>query len=92
MDDGSKAESGGLILSTDGFDKSSIDLLCSVLSHKFRLKVTTHKQKSCVNKKGDTRYRIYISTYSMVKLRSIVGPYIIPLILYQRIFFIKKKF
>lgn len=81
MDDGSKSQSGGLILSTEGFDKTSIDLLCSVLSNKYGLTVTT--PKNGVNRQGNSRYRIYVSANSMLKLRSIIKPYIIPSMSYK---------
>jgi hypothetical protein len=64
LDDGSLATKGGVYLSTDGFNQSSLDHLCNELD-KFGLLPSLHK--------NDSNYRIYIPKYRTYKFFQVIG-------------------
>lgn len=79
MDDGC-AQGNAVVLCTDSFTLSEVELLCNVLQTKFGLEAHPVKR----NQAGKPlRWRIYISTKSKALLESIVLPYFIPSMLYK---------
>lgn len=64
-----------LILCTDGFTESGVDLLIDALKNKFGLK--------CRKEKGNSGYRIIILKSSMDKLRDMVLEYMDPSMYYK---------
>jgi len=78
MDDGAKASSG-LKLCTNAFTYSECLLLLKVLDANFSLKATIQLAGS----KSEDQYVIYIRAESMLLLREIVNPYIIPEMKYK---------
>lgn len=75
MGDGTRSPSGGLILCTDGFTIPEITRLINILIIKYDLKCGIHKNKNS--------YRLYISSKSMDKVRSLVESHIIPEMQYK---------
>ena len=65
-----------LILCTDGFTESGVDLLIEVLTKKFGLKCRKEKKKNMT-------FRIIIVTSSMGKLRSLVLEHMDPSMYYK---------
>lgn len=79
MDDGT-ASGNGVVLCTDSFTYSEVELLCNVLQTKFGLKAYPVKRPQ---KGKPLRWRIRISAESKALLHSIVLPYFIPSMLYK---------
>ncbi len=77
MDDGSikSAQSKGVLLNTQSFTKSEVELLCRVLEENFSLKAKPRKQKE--------GWQIYISGESYETFRKAVEPYLIPEMMYK---------
>ena len=77
MGDGSR-HNLGLHLSVYAFSYEEVEILIDILKTKFNFKCSVHKLSSIGNKP-----RIYIWEESMVKLRLLVSPFIIPSMLYK---------
>ena len=75
MGDGTVA-SLGLTLCTDSFTIPDVVKLMNVLLIRYQLECTLHLHRP-------TQYRIYIRSKSMPKLRSIVGQYMCPTMMYK---------
>lgn len=77
MDDGYK-HGNGIVLCTDNFTLSGVNLLIKALESNFGLKCTIHVRKQIC-------WRIFISgeKENAKKLRSLVLPYFIPSMLYK---------
>lgn len=77
MDDGStkSKESNGRIICTHGFSQTEVLLLCQVLREKFSLEARPRKQKDGIE--------IYISGHSYIRLKELIGKYIIPSMRYK---------
>lgn len=75
MDDGFHTKRGGVTLCTDSFTNDEVLLLKSAIEGNFNLSCTLH-----VKPKGK---RIYISGRDLPKLVKLVGPYMIPSMLYK---------
>nr|ACU25388.1 hypothetical protein [Trebouxia angustilobata] len=73
MDDGSmkSTQSKGVLLNTQAFSHSEVQLLCNVLTEKFNLYCWPRKQKK-------NTYQIYISGKTYETLRNCIYPFIIP--------------
>ena len=78
MDDGSmkSTQSKGVLLNTQSFSHSSVQLLCNVLTKKFNLSCWPRKQKN-------NQYQIYISGKSYETLRDCIYGFIIPDMVYK---------
>jgi hypothetical protein len=74
QDDGGKLGSG-FQLATHAFSKDEVDLLASVLTHKFDLKTSVYVDRG--------RPLIYIHAPSLSKLATLVRPYFHPSMLYK---------
>jgi LAGLIDADG DNA endonuclease family len=81
MDDGSlkSKDSKGVILNTQGFNLTDVELLCSVLLKKFDLQAAPRKQTH----RGVVYYQIYISGHSFEHLSKLIYSHIIPEMLYK---------
>ena len=77
MGDGSR-HNLGLHLSVYAFSNEEVEILIDVLKTKFNLKCSIHKLSSIGGKP-----RIYIWEESIIELRLLVSPYIIPSMLYK---------
>jgi hypothetical protein len=75
MGDGS-AQRDGLIICTDSFTIPEVVRLINVLMIRYRLDCTLRFHTP-------TQPRIYIRQRSLAKLQTIVGPYILPSLLYK---------
>jgi len=75
MGDGTRNAAGGLILCTDCYSAKEVVLLINILMIKYDLQ--------CSMPKHNGKYRIYISTKSMDKVRSLVESHIIPEMQYK---------
>jgi hypothetical protein len=82
MDDGQYEKRGGLTLCTDSFTMEEINTLISVLETKFGFICTVHKKVKKIVR-TEYYYRIYISTKSLPKLRSLVTKFMHPTMLYK---------
>ena len=78
MDDGSmkSTQSKGVLLNTQSFSHSEVQLLCNVLTKKFNLSCWPRKQKN-------NQYQIYISGKSYETLRDCIYGFIIPDMVYK---------
>lgn len=76
------ADAKTVVLSTDNFTLSEVELLMSVLKTNFGL-VTTIKRRIKANKEVCWRIRFSGRAENLSKLRSLVLPYIIPSMLYK---------
>lgn len=79
MGDGYFAD-GCVKICTDNFTEQEVFYLIQVLLDKFSIKATANKR---TNTNGKVLWRIRISKSSMEKLKLLVGPYIIPEMLYK---------
>lgn len=77
MDDGSmkSKQSKGVIFNTQGFSFKEVCILCEILTSKFQLKCWPRKQKE--------GYQIYVSGHSYERLREVIGPFLIPEMMYK---------
>jgi recombination protein RecA len=81
MDDGCKIASGGYNLFTNGFNKEEQEKILPILSSKFGLKLTLHKN---FNKEyNKTYYFIYISAQSAKRFENLIEPYIVECMRYK---------
>jgi hypothetical protein len=69
---------GSVKVCTDNFTKEEV--LIQVLGDKFGIKATINKRS---NATGNVVWRINISRLSMEKLKNLVGPYLIPEMMYK---------
>jgi len=79
MGDGYFAD-GSVKICTDNFTKEEVLILIRVLADKFGIKATINKRS---NANGNVVWRISISRLSMDKLKILVGPYLIPEMIYK---------
>ena len=79
MGDGYFAD-GSVKICTDNFTKQEVLILTKVLGDKFGIKATVNKRR---NANGNVVWRISVSRLSMEKLKILVGPYLIPEMLYK---------
>lgn len=77
MDDGSR-HNNGLHLNVYNFNSASVQLLLNVLGNKYNLKCSLHAHSAHGGK-----VRIYIFEESMLQLRSLVSPHMVPSMLYK---------
>jgi LAGLIDADG DNA endonuclease family len=77
MDDGSmkSKQSKGVLLNTQGFTYKEVCCLCDVLTSKIQLQCWPRKQKE--------GYQIYVSGHSYERLRELIGPFLIPEMMYK---------
>jgi len=77
MDDGSlkSKESKGVLLNTQNFSLTEVELLCNILEKKWLLSNWPRKQKE--------GYQIYISGHSYEKLKDLIYPYLLPSMFYK---------
>jgi hypothetical protein len=71
-----EARDYGLILCTDSYTLQDVVILMNVLIIRYNLECT-------LRVKGDKKYRIYIRSSSMPRLRSIVSQHMVPSMLYK---------
>ena len=71
---------GCVKICTDNFTKQEVLNLTQVLGDKFGIKATTNKRS---NASGNVVWRISISRLSMEKFKILVGPYLIPEMVYK---------
>lgn len=78
MDDGSmkSVQSKGVLFNTQGFSHAEVQLLCNVLTDKFKLFCWPRKQKN-------KTYQIYVSGKSYETLRDCIYSFIIPEMQYK---------
>jgi len=79
MGDGYFAD-GSVKICTDNFTKQEVLILTKVLGDKFGIKATVNKRS---NANGNVVWRINVSRLSMEKLTILVGPYLIPEMVYK---------
>lgn len=79
MGDGYFAD-GSVKICTDNFTKTEVLILTKVLGDKFGIKATVNKRS---NANGNVVWRISVSRLSMEKFKILVGPYLIPEMLYK---------
>jgi hypothetical protein len=88
LDDGSRHRTG-LRLSTQSFNLSDINLLCTVLYNKYNIKTTIVQQrvKKQITLDGTfceiPQYVIYVTAASMPTLIHLILPYMVPSMLYK---------
>lgn len=77
MDDGSlkSKESKGVLLNTQNFSLTEVELLCNILEEKLQLSNWPRKQKE--------GYQIYISGHSYERLKDLISPYLLPSMFYK---------
>nr|YP_006666385.1 putative LAGLIDADG homing endonuclease [Trebouxiophyceae sp. MX-AZ01]AFQ93740.1 putative LAGLIDADG homing endonuclease [Trebouxiophyceae sp. MX-AZ01] len=82
MDDGSikSRQSKGLILNTHSFTLAEVELLCKVLGSNFGLQAKPRPQTV---PSGGQRHQIYISGRSYERGRKIIGPHLLPEMMYK---------
>ena len=68
---------------TDNFTKQDVETLSKVLGNKFGIKATLKRCFASKNKDGVEVWRIRTSRLSMVKLKTLAVPYLIPEMLYK---------
>lgn len=76
MGDGSARLEGGLVICTDSFSMFEVVRIINVLIIRYRLNCKLRKH-------GPLYHRIYISQHSMVQLRIIIQPFMLPSMIYK---------
>lgn len=71
---------GSVKICTDNFTKEEVLILIKILGDKFGINATINKRK---NTNSKVMWRVRISKLSMEKLEQLVGPYLIPEMLYK---------
>jgi len=71
---------GSVKICTDNFTKEEVLILIKILGDKFGINATINKRKNTDSK---VMWRVRISKLSMEKLEQLVGPYLIPEMLYK---------